>query len=612
MCGIFGKVGQLEASEMEVATQMLCHRGPDGQLYESYDQVHLFHARLSIVDIAGGTQPMADEDLAIIFNGEIYNHQEIRDKFDLKCHTRSDTETIMRMYSRFGLDMLQYMDGMFAIALYDKGKKTLYLLRDRAGKKPLYYSKQGNSIYFASEQNLLQKIVKPTIKLSAIAEYLQTGMVYGEATPYEDIYELKPGHLVSIQVDSQELSDQKQWWSIEPYYQQTLQLSEQDALVELDARLKQAVKSRVESSDLEVGCFLSGGIDSGIITAMAAKVKPDLRTFTVKFGGQYDESAIAGAVSKHIGTDHHELSVSYDQLANDFEKIVTAYGEPFMDDSQIPSYYVAREAKKHLTVIINGDGGDELFGGYRRYVPFGNKLLHNAVVKNISGAVLPFLPTPTDKMSLYNYAYRLARLNSMQLYEQYLSSGTDMLYDQAKSFKVQPSGELRSRIEQNATKEMSALRQIMLTDFETILPNILLKKIDISSMQHSLEGRSPFLSKGILEFAPSLPDSLKIKGTTTKYLLRKLAAKYLPAGVEKLPKRGFEVPVIPLMENTLKPMLKDYLSSANALYRSVVDPKVIDALLQDKEGASMTRDRRARILFSVLAMEVWHQKLGKH
>ena len=607
MCGIFGNIGRLKTSDMKIAEEMLCHRGPDGQVYKSYEpNVHLFHARLSIVDIAGGTQPMEDDGLSIIYNGEIYNHQELREQFKLKGRTHSDTETILMLYKQLGLDMLQHLEGMFAIALYDQRQGKVHLIRDRAGKKPLYFSKTAESIYFGSEQNLLQKILRPSIKLSALASYLQTGMVYGEGTPFEGIYELKPGHRLEIEVKKGLISEQKQWWSIAPFYETVIDISEEEALNELDQRLNLAVRKRIESSDLEVGCFLSGGIDSGIVTAMATAVKTNLRTFTVRFSNSaYDESPIARKVAEHLGTNHQELDVSYDHLLQDFEKIVRAYGEPFVDDSQIPSYYVAREARKHLTVIVNGDGGDELFGGYRRYVPYGNTVLTSKSVVALSKLVAPLLPSPTNKMSLYNYAYRLAKLNSLESYEQYLSASSDLLFEKSVPYKVKPDTGLEKTIRSIYGKNISDLRKIMMADFETILPYILLKKIDISSMQNSLEGRSPFLSKDILEFAPSLPDRFKIKGRTTKYILRKLAAKYLPVGNEKLPKKGFEVPIIEMVDKTLQPILKDYLNSSNCLYKEVLDAKYVEKLVDDK--IDMSKDKRAKILFGILTMEIWYR-----
>jgi asparagine synthase (glutamine-hydrolysing) len=609
MCGIFGKVGVFNEDEISIATKQLLHRGPDGQQFLRYDpNVTFFHARLSIVDLAAGWQPMDSSELSIIFNGEIYNHNELREKFDLKGNTRSDTETILMLYRKMGLQMLPHLDGMFALAIYNKQTKQLFLVRDRAGKKPLYFSYTDSGFYFGSELNLLYKLLKPSINKEALAGYLETGMIYGSSTAFENIHELKPGHFLTIDVDNPGSFKQQQWWTIAPYYLSKREISEEEALAELEQRLDTAVKRRVESSDLEVGSFLSGGIDSGLVTALAAKEKKDLRTFTVKFEGQFDESATAKQVADHLGTQHNELNVSYKDLLNDFESIASAYGEPFMDDSQIPSYYVAKEARKHLTVIINGDGGDEMFGGYRRYVPFGNKIFNSKSVKAVSGFLVNVLPKPKDKMSLYNYAYRLSKLNSLKGYDQYLSASTDLLHEYKSYFKVKPTEEFKHKIESILKESISPLDTILQSDFETILPYILLKKIDISSMQNSLEGRSPLLSKDIMEFAPTLPDHLKIKGTTTKYLLRQLAKKYLPQGNEKLPKRGFETPLASLLDRQLKSIADDYLLSSNTLYKELIDENLIRNIHSGK--IKMSTDKRAKILFAVLCMEIWYKRLN--
>lgn len=608
MCGIFGKIGKLDEAEMVIAKDALCHRGPDGQQYTRYEpNVIFFHARLSIVDLAAGWQPMDSEELSIIFNGEIYNHTELRNRFNIIGKTRSDTETILLLYRKMGLQMLQHMDGMFALSIYNKQTGQLILARDRAGKKPLYFSDTNDGFYFGSELNLLQRLLKPALDKQALCGYLQTGMIYGNHTAYQGIHELKPGHFLSMNVNEPRSFTQQQWWSIEPYYKNKKKISEAEALIELERILTESVKRRVESSDLEVGTFLSGGIDSGLVTALAAKEKNELRTFTVKFEGQFDESATAKKVADHIGTKHTELHVSYNDLVKDFEKIVAAYGEPFMDDSLIPSYYVAREAKKHITVIINGDGGDELFAGYRRYVPFAHPALNNKLIQSVSGSLVNLLPKPSDKMGLYNYAYRLGKLNSLKGSKKYLSASTDLLFEYDNKFHFKPYAAFEEKVDSIFSMPVSSLSKMLLSDFETILPNILLKKIDISSMQNSLEGRSPFLSKEIMEFAPGLPDELKIKGTTTKYLLRTLAKKYLPAGNEKLPKRGFETPLASLLDTDLKSLTNDYLFSKHTLYSELIDADVIKDIYSGK--IKMAADKRAKILFAVLSLEIWNKKL---
>lgn len=612
MCGIFGKVGRFEEKDMQIATSALCHRGPDGQVYKTYDEkIHFFHARLSIVDIEGGTQPMQTPNTAIIFNGEIYNHEDLRKQYQLKTQTRSDTETLMLLYELKGLKMLDDCDGMFAIALYDKKSKKLLLIRDRSGKKPLYYTiTTSGELYWSSELNVLHKLLRPQISHPAIAEYLITGMIYGSDTCYDQVNELKPGHYLELDVSDNIMrhAEQQCWWHIDRFYRKHTKITEQDAIEETERLLEVAVKRRIESSDLEVASFLSGGIDSGIVSALAMKVKSRLRTFTVKFDGDYDESPVAKGVAKHLGTEHYELPVSYGDLLNDLENIVAAYGEPFMDDSLIPSWYVARAAKQHVTVIINGDGGDEMFGGYRRYVAFANPLLNNAAIRQAGKLIGGLLPAPSTKMNLYNYLYRLLKAGSLDTVDRYLAASTDLLWEQRCSLRSETNTKFEQKIQSVFAEPISDLRKVMLADFSCILPYILLKKIDISSMQHSLEGRSPFLAKEILEFAPTLPDDLKIKGTTTKYILRKIAGKYLPQGNEKLPKKGFELPLINMMDGVLKNMLHDYVGSKNALHRQFLPQDLVSAYLNN--SVSVSADKRARVLFALLSLEIWNRKVS--
>ena len=285
-----------------------------------------------------------------------------------------------------------------------------------------------------------------------------------------------------------------------------------------------AVKRRLESSDLEVGCFLSGGIDSGLVTAIASGIIVILKTFTVSFEGEYDEAPLAKLVAEKYKTHHTEINISFDHLKNDVEKILSNYGEPFFDSSAMPSYYVSKEAKKYLTVILNGDGADELFAGYRRYVPFSKYdfFKKNLLVKNGASFFKKILPPSNNKKSKYNYLYRLASLASKSHLEIYLSAGVD-IFEDYEQYILQPDFDYLSTMKKDfdviATANLSGLKKIMNMDFDTNLFSDLLVKMDIATMANSLEGRSPFLSKEIFEYAPSINDKFKINGTTTKYLL---------------------------------------------------------------------------------------------
>ncbi|MDQ2862067.1 MAG: asparagine synthase (glutamine-hydrolyzing), partial [Bacteroidota bacterium] len=368
MCGIAGTINSGFSYEKVIET--MGHRGPDEHDSYKYNNVNFFHLRLSILDITCGKQPMhLAGKYTIIFNGEIYNHQEVRRQFKINGKTSSDTETLLLLYEKFGTEFLQYLDGMFAFAIHDKIKNRLFIARDRAGKKPFYYFHDEEKFAFASELNGLKTIVPLEINNGNFYQYLRLGAFYRQFTPYKNVTELTAGSYLLVDCNTLSLS-QTRWWNINDFYKIKNDDSLRQSIQVTDAHLHTAIKRRIESSDLEVGCFLSGGIDSGIVTAIASGYNNKLKTFTVSFEGEYDEAPLAKLVAEKYKTQHTEIKISFSHLKNDLEKIMSNYGEPLFDSSIIPSYYVSREAKKYVTVVLNGDGSDELFGGYRRYVPF--------------------------------------------------------------------------------------------------------------------------------------------------------------------------------------------------------------------------------------------------
>jgi len=607
MCGIAGSINyKLEITRL---TKDLFHRGPDEQSTFEEGTVQLHHHRLAILDIAGGRQPIHHAHLTIIFNGEIYNHNEVRKKLDLTGHTNSDTETILLAYEKKGADCLKEFDGMFAFVIYDRKKNELFLARDRAGKKPLYYYSNGPSFVFASELNALRKQVKTEINEEHLQQYVRMGYFYKSSTPYKNISELPAGSYATVNISQPQVKVSK-WWDIHPYYKKRSTDSFETALQTTDDLLHTAVKRRVESSDLEVGSFLSGGIDSGLVSAIAKNYNSTIKTFTVSFHGEYDEAPLAKLVADRYQTKHHEIHISYDNLKNDVETILSNYGEPFFDSSAIPSYYVSREAKKHLTVILNGDGGDELFGGYRRYVPFAKYDFFNPgfVIKNFASGLHSVLPVPNNKKSKYNYLYRLtdfARKNSLPTY---LSATIDSFdgYEKYLTGSDAVLQQVQNDFEEINRSSLSGLQKIMNLDFDNLLAGDLLVKMDIATMAHSLEGRSPLLSKELLEYIPSLPDNYKIKGSQTKYLLRKLGQKYLPVELINQPKRGFEIPLKKWMDNELKDIVASYVLSKDAYCNHFVSPAFINDLWSRKINAG--DEKRAKMLWTLFALEVWYKK----
>ena len=611
MCGIAGSINY--SLDIPRLTSDLFHRGPDEQSTFTDGNLLLHHHRLSILDISGGKQPMYYEHLVIIFNGEIYNHLDVREKHQLCCRTNSDTETILQAYIKLGAACLDEFDGMFALAIYDKSKKELFLARDRAGKKPLYYYSKDDRFVFASELNSIRSQLDLQINEPHLLFYLRSGYFNGHSTPYCDVWELLPGSYAYISLSNPEVQVTK-WWDVTNAYLHSCNDDHDTALSNVDSYLHQGIRRRIESSDLEVGSFLSGGIDSGIVTAIARQYNSSLKTFTVSFPGEYNEAPLARQVAERYDTMHHEIEISFDQLLDDVEAILANYGEPHYDDSAIPSYYVSREAKKYLTVILNGDGGDELFGGYRRYVPFSkiDFFKDSAVRSKFFRLLYSVTPASSAKMGKINYLKRMFFLGSRAGFETYLAATTDIFEGYENDvFKTDWSLDHQIATEFNKVlnADLTGLQKMMLLDFNNILPSVLLVKMDIATMAHSLEGRSPLLCKELLNYVPSLPDNYKIKGTTTKYLLRNLAEKYLPAGLIHQPKRGFEPPLRHWVENELRDMIGDYLSSANSLYPAFIKKTFIQKVFDRR--LNVPAEKRAKMLWMIFTLEVWYRKVYK-
>ena len=551
--------------------------------------------------------------LSIIFNGEIYNHLEVRKKHNLECHSHSDTETILHAYRKLGAECLHDFDGMFAFAIYNRDANELFLARDRAGEKPLYYNHEQDRFAFASEPGALFRQINAGLNDENLLEYIRFGFFYKHKTPYSNIAELPAGSYGVYSLNRKQF-DIFQWWNIRDKYAVRSNDDFNTARNRVDELLHQSVKTRIESSDLEVGSFLSGGIDSGLVTAIASKYKPSLKTFTVSFENGIDEAPLAKLVAERYQTKHHEIRISFSDLVNDVEQILANYGEPHYDDSAIPSYYVSREAKKHLTVILNGDGGDELFAGYRRYVPFSKVdfFAQNGFQRFSFSVLKKLLPTASEKTSKLNYINRMLFLGSRTGFDTYLASTTDIFEGYEKdAFPALPSMPPLQQKELNEVLKGSftGLQKQMILDFETLLPGLLLVKMDIASMANSLEGRSPFLSGELLDYVPSIADAYKIRGRTTKYLLRDLARSYLPAELINQPKRGFEPPINTWVENDLRNMIGDYLHASDPLYARYIRKDFVSRLFDGR--CSVQRDKRSKMIWMLFTLEVWYRKVYK-
>jgi asparagine synthase (glutamine-hydrolysing) len=598
MCGIAGGFN-LNVNNINKVIDLLKHRGPDAQVFYTHKQLSLIHTRLSIQDLDHGSQPFSIGNHVIIFNGEIYNHLRLRNLIGkYKFTTQCDTETLLALFIEHGISVLSKCDGMFAFAILDKKSNQLFLGRDRAGKKPLYFYKNKDEFFFASELNAIKTGVGHVhINKDEIYSYIRNGFFYKDKTPYKDVYAVDPGHVFTIDLDSLALEKVRYFNNIDNYKTDKI-TNLNTALEKVDNCLHESIKDRLFSSDLEVGAFLSGGIDSSLIVAIASQYVNQLKTFTVKFEGAFDESKLAKLTASKYKTDHTELSISMN-LKDDVEKILLNYGEPFMDSSAIPSYYVSREARKHVAVVLNGDGADELFGGYRRYVPAANGWIKFASNLTFLSSMLPI---PYNKRSTYNYLYRMLKVSTKTGLDFYNSATNDIFEDVYQFEGNQTFADMNQQILGINSENISELSKMLLMDFHFILPSDLLKKMDIATMANSLEGRSPFLSKSMLELAPTLNDKYKISGTKTKVVLRELAKKYLPKEIINQPKRGFEVPLKKWVESELRENIFDRLDS-NCYSREFIDWKFIDNLLNKK--ISVSDEKRAKMLWTLYSLEIW-------
>jgi asparagine synthase (glutamine-hydrolysing) len=592
VCGVAGFYGH-NPQKARALLSALAHRGPDDEgIFES-DLITLVHRRLSVQDIELGRQPMTRGDLTITFNGEIYNHLELRKGLRADFKTRSDTETLLALFEDRKTEALNEMDGMFAFAIYDRRERSLFLARDRYGKKPLCYSFQ-NSFMFASEINALTRIANFSVDPAAAEAYFGLGFIPFERTVYKEIFKLESGSWLKLRLDTFDIESGRFFRAADLYG--ASQLSEAEAETRVESALERSVKSRLESSDVEVGAFLSGGIDSSLVSYYAAKTRSDLKTFAVRFKGTYDESPQAEATAKAIGSVHATIDVA-PSLKEDIAGILSMYGEPFADSSAIPSFYVSKAARERVKVALNGDGADELFAGYRRYVPIANGWFSPA---SRLRAALKFAPKPKNKMGGYNYLYRLIDCASANTPLEFWRKSRSAI-----PITFNADNPIAKRIAEffENLPELTPLALALLSDQALLLFGDLLPKMDIAAMSASLEVRSPFLSRDLAYLAPMIPDNMKIRGIKTKYILRRLAKKRLGDRAATAPKRGFEVPLASWVENELKELVADFVYAPNAMWRDFLDKTVLDAPLG--------REERAKALWTLFCFEAWNKTRQK-
>ena len=624
MCGIAGFVNAngspVDRSILEKMNRAIVHRGPDDDGFYVSENVGLAMRRLSIIDVAGGHQPIHNTDKTkwLIFNGEIYNYQALRTDLEKRGHrlyTKSDTEAVLHLYDEYGVDCLKFLRGMFAFAIWDESDKSLFLARDRVGKKPLLYSHQTNGdIIFGSEFQalLMNPAISREVDHAAIDSYLSYLCVPAPQTAFKQIRKLEPGHWLRWRDGSIET---KRYW--QPDFSKKIKITENEAIEETTRILRESTRLRM-ISEVPLGAFLSGGVDSSAVVAlMAQESDKPVKTFSIGFEEEdFSELKHAKRVAEHVGAEYNEFIVRPNAL-DVLPTLVEHYGEPYADSSAIPTYYVSKETRKYVTVALNGDGGDESFAGYERYAAMRIAEAYTrapaALRKIFVEAPVNLLPTSELKRSRFRDARRFLQAANLPRTERYFRWMSTFNRDAKRElyttdFDASVSGQNASLFLDRwfaAANGTGTLDATLLTDQMTYLPNDLLVKVDIASMANSLEARSPFLDHNLIEFAASLPESLKMRRFETKSLLKKVAARLVPKDVVYRRKMGFGVPIGKWFRGEMKDFVRGVLLSETSLKRGIVKPEIIEKYVN--EHTTATRDHAFQ-LWTLLMLELWFQR----
>jgi asparagine synthase (glutamine-hydrolysing) len=612
MCGIAGVVGATpdRANLIRAMSDALTHRGPDESgLYED-DTVALAIRRLSVIDVGGGHQPYHNESGTVhaVFNGEIYGFRQLRDRLERAGHrmaSRTDGEVIVHAYEEFGTRFVQELDGMFALALWDSEAQRLILARDRMGKKPLFVAHHADgTLSFASELAalLLDERISRDVDPIALAEYLQFGYVPSPRSMLSSVTKLAPATMLTWSPTGS--ADVERYWTLD--FEPKHDLSYREALDELEERSRLAVKARLVS-DVPVGLFLSGGVDSSYMLAqMVAAGAHSVQSFAIGFpDARYDERLHARGIAERLGSVHHEAIVAPTDLVELLPSLVEHYGEPFADPSAVPTFYLARWARQEITVALTGEGGDELFGGYYRHQAARLAAVADRLprwVRRAAGLGATTLGSElAHPMSMRHKLYRFLRSVELEPGERY-AEWTAVLTP-AERASVSPALERAPRFDPPG-RIATALDRALAVDLARSLPDQLLYKMDIATMASSLEARAPLLDYRLVEWAARLPVKFKQRGTSRKRLIADALSRHLPPELFKRPKMGFTAPIPAWLRGELYEFTCDTLLGTASRNRGLIDPVPTERLISEhRAGIDHTRG-----LWSLLMLELWHQQ----
>lgn len=638
MCGITGIHSQaacVDPSVLSAMTDALRHRGPDDSgTYVSQDgKVGLGHTRLSVIDLSErGRQPMASDDLKIqiSYNGEIYNYREIKEELRSNGHifrTDCDTEVLVKAYEQWGIECLHKFIGMFALAIWDGRKNRLYLARDRVGIKPLYYYSENGLFLFASE---LKSIIKHPgfsrrISTDGLALFLRNDYIASPHTIYENTFKLEPGHYLCLR--SGRLEKHRYWNITESYNAEPYDVGEEEACEMFEDVMLDSLRCRLVS-DVPVGLFLSGGIDSGLVATLLRKnLSKTFKTFTIGFDeDEYNEAGWARDLAEHLETEHVEAFVSEKQAAETVFDIPSIYDEPFADSSSIPTCAVSRLAREHVKVVMSGDGGDELFCGYSHYPKFLRfaqriektpRFIQNAFRSVFEGLTVRRFETAGKlpglrSLAKWHRSYRrkraaiLAVING-DMAEMYRRRTETWSPEDMPGFFEKTEGIHKEMFDADfdAIKNSDLLKQMLYADFNTWLPDDILTKVDRASMSTGLEAREPLLDHRVVDLAARIPKNLKYRNGESKYLLKKVLSKYIPEKLYLRPKKGFGIPTDKWLKGEFKPLVREYLGEGMIRKTGVFNPKEVSRLTNGFYEDSSVRHTQ---IWNLLMFQMWHEK----
>ena len=627
MCGITGYFKPsgsviLNENGIKAILATLQRRGPDANGQYCDKHVFLGHTRLSIIDLSSGAQPIYNENRTkcIVFNGEIFNFKEIKSQLVNMGHifsTNTDTEVILHAYEEWKEACLDRFRGMFAFAIYNIRDRSLFIARDRLGIKPLFYSQIDNNIFFASEIKAILKMadVARDIDMDALSAYFTLTYIPSPLTIFKNIRKLPPGHYMNITSEGISI---KQYWDL--YFNPDEDKSEKYYIDGIKQLLEESISLRL-ISDVPVGAFLSGGVDSGIVTAlMATQSNSPVHTFCMGYGGNtggfLDERKYARLVAERYKTDHEEYEV-LPNVESIIDNIVEAFDEPFADSSTVPSYYLCYLTRKKVTVALSGLGGDELFGGYERYLGYKLSNYYNLLPsffrKSIINKIVELIPERSDGHYTINHLKRFVRSASLPEFQRYfgfISLASEVKYlslfsDQGafKDGRQYCEGLLSGYF--NSSNARNSLDRVFYTDIKSYLPEDILACTDRISMWHSLEARVPFLDHKLLEFCASIPNGLKIRGTQKKYILKKAYANDLPSEIFNHRKQGFIGPMAKWLQTDLKDFVSTTLSASRLRNHGIFNHTSIQKIIYEHNNRIEINDK---LIWSLLMFQLWYEK----